>query len=188
MRLSAYFRELHEGYQAELDDLRWDTDGRDVLQSRLRDKRREMPAIVPMIEVDPLMLAPTLHGAFRIPAGRVAPIEALLGLEPDEFPSWAELAAALSHTDWAQPLIELALAQDGGETFLATVVGLEYMHVRTTAASAASAQADEDAGEDEEDRDREAGDGDDEADDDRDDDGGRGDDFLEQQGFDRRSE
>ncbi|HMS77970.1 MAG TPA: hypothetical protein PKC20_00240 [Burkholderiaceae bacterium] len=73
MRLSRYFHELHDGYLSEIDDLRSDSDGQDVLERRLRDKRREFDAICGLIDTDPLMLAPALHGAFRVAPGRVRP-------------------------------------------------------------------------------------------------------------------
>ena len=195
MRLSRHFHALHDGYLAEIEDLRLDSEGRDVLQRRLRDKRDGFAAIVPLIDTDPLMLAPALHGAFRLPPGRVPAIEALLAREPDELPSWGELCREVELEAWARPLVERVLEEQAGAAFLATVLGLEYLLARQRAdetAGPAAGPGASDGGRDGHDRrgggeGGEGGDGDD-GDGDPDDLGDLAEDFLEQQGFDRRSE
>ena len=187
MRLSRYFHALQDGYLSEIEDLRLDSEGRDVLQRRLRDKRDGFAAILPMIDTDPLMLAPALHGAFRLPPGRVPAIEDLLTREPDELPSWGELARELELEAWARPLVERALGEDAGPAFLATVVGLEYLLARQRGDAPAPAGP-EAADGDRDGRDRRDDEGEREDGDDVDDLGDLSEDFLEQQGFDRRSE
>jgi hypothetical protein len=184
MRLSRHFHALQDGYLAEIEDLRLDSEGRDVLQRRLREKRDGFAAIVPMIDTDPLMLAPALHGAFRLPPGRAPAIEALLGRESDELPSWGELAQALELEAWAHPLVERVLEEEAGPAFLVTVVGLEYLLARQRG------EAPDPVGPEAADGGRERGDDDggrDDADE-LDDLGDLAEDFLEQQGFDRRNE
>ncbi len=189
MRLSRYFHALQDGYLSEIEDLRLDSEGRDVLQRRLRDKRDGFAAILPMIDTDPLMLAPALHGAFRLPPGRVPALEDLLKCEPDELPSWGELGRDLELEAWARPLVERALEEEAGPVFLATVVGLEYLLARQR--GEAPVPAGPEAADGERDgRDRRDDDGEGERDEgeDIDDLGDRSEDFLEQQGFDRRNE
>ncbi len=165
MRLSRYFHELHDGYLSEIDDLRSDSDGRDVLERRLRDKRAGFDAICSLIDTDPLMLAPALHGAFRVAPGRARAIERLLACDPDEFPAWAELSAGLEVASWARPLVERALREDAGETFLATVVGLEHLLANQRGDAGRGARGgDRDAAADDEDRARRDGDSGDDAD------------------------
>ena len=165
MRLSRYFHELHDGYLSEIDDLRSDSDGQDVLERRLRDKRREFDAICGLIDTDPLMLAPALHGAFRVAPGRVRAIERLLAGDPDGFPAWAELSAALEVASWARPLVERALQEDAGETFLATVVGLEHLLANQRGDAGRGARGgDREAADDDGDRARRDGDSGDDAD------------------------
>lgn len=187
MRLSRYFHALRDGYFSELDDLREDSEGRDVLKARLRDKRDAFPTLAAMLDIDPLMAAPALHGAFALGDRRIPAIEDLLGREPDDFPSWAEVGAQLDIAIWASPMIETALAQDQGEAFLCTVVGLEYVLARDRGDAGGAVAADRGVDPDGlsgPDRDgRDDGDGSD----DGDDDGTLGEDFLEQQGFDRRT-
>lgn len=190
MRLSRHFHALHDGYLSEIEDLRLDSEGRDVLQRRLREKRDGFAAIVPMLDTDPLMLAPALHGAFRLPPGRAPAIEALLGRESDELPSWGELAQELELEAWARPLVERVLEEDAGPAFLATVVGLEYLLARQRgeASEPAGPEAADGAGDGREGRDRGDDDGERDEGEGLDGFGDLAEDFLEQQGFDRRSE
>jgi hypothetical protein len=184
MNLSRYFHELHDGYLSEIEDLRLDSEGRDVLDRRLRDKREGFEAVVSMIDTDPLMLAPALHGAFHMPPGRLPAIEEVLGCEPDELPAWGELSRQVEVASWARPLVARVLEEDAGPAFLATVVGLEYLLAKHRAQAATMADADAPGGA--------RGDGEGGEDGDRDDDDADldalADDFLEQQGFDRRNE
>lgn len=181
MRLSRYFHELQDGYLSEIEDLRLDSEGRDVLERRLRDKRAGFAAIAPMLDTDPLMLAPALHGAFTVLPGHASEIDELLRSEPDDFPPWGELSRRLQVAPWARPLVERALEEAAGPGFLATVVGLEHLLSRQRPEPAAgTAAADGEA--------RVREDGEDEGRDGDDDSEALGEDFLEQQGFDRRTE
>lgn len=188
---SRYFAELLQEYQAELDDLATDSEGADVLQKRLKDKRREFAALAPLCAEMPLLAASCFFGAFRFPEHRAQAFEALLGGVPGEFPSWGELASQLETASWAAPLVATALEQDGGEDFMALVAGLEFARLRDRASSQsvpfdASPAAGEGEGGEERGRD-EDGLGDEGLDDDERDDETRGEDYLEDQGFDRRT-
>lgn len=182
MTLSDYFQDLAQSYGAELDDLRHDTDGKDVLQSRLKDKRRELAALLPMIDVCPELVAPVFHGAFTFARGRGPVLEELLAASPGEFPAWADILDELAVASWAQPLIAQVRSHEQGEDFLATTVGLEFLHALgvDTAVYAPSADDDEDSDADH-----------DEFKDEGEDlprvDADATDDYLEQHGFDRRS-
>ena len=151
MILSRYFHDLHGSYQAEIEDLRYDSEGKDVLQTRLAQKRRELSSIMPLIDVDPVMVATAFHGAFDF-----------------------EPAAGVGIADWAEPMIEQALDQELGQDFISTVLGLEYALSRYNDPY----------------HQEEAQDGDDDAPDEHEAPGDevRIDDYLEQHGFDRRSE
>jgi hypothetical protein len=169
MNLSRYFHELQDGYLSEIEDLRLDSEGHDVLDRRLRDKRAGFAAVVSMIDTDPLMLAPALHGAFHLPPGRVPAIEDLLGCEPDELPSWGELSRLVEVASWARPLVERALEEEAGPAFLETGPAVDPE-------AEGGARRERDDGDD-----RDEGEGEDDVE-------GLADDFLEQQGFDRRNE
>jgi hypothetical protein len=175
MKLSDYFFELDESYRADLDDLRFDSDGRDVLQARLKDKRSQLSALLPLIGFDPVLVAPVFHGAFEFPAVGHQCVGDLLGQSPGEFPPWQDVAAAVTVAAWAQPLVKAVLANAYGEDFLATVVALEFALSRRLGPR--SEQAADDGDDREEGDDREDGDEDEQL----------SEDYLEQQGFDRRS-
>lgn len=137
MRPSRYFSELIKSYFDEVDDLITDSDGKSVLQKRLNDKRREIDAILPMVEFSPEMVAVIFYGAFEF----LSP-EAMLGIvqsEPDDddFPVWSDVATELTLKDWAEPLVEATLKAAGGDAFLVATAALEFW--RTQGASAARA-------------------------------------------------
>ena len=56
MKKSRYFSDLIKNYIDEIDDLVTDSEGKSVLQKRLNEKRREIDAILPMIEFSPEMV------------------------------------------------------------------------------------------------------------------------------------
>lgn len=201
MKTSAYFYDLCERYQAEIDDLRDDSEGRNVLQARLRDKRKAFSALVPMISFSPEMVASAFHGAFDFPAPHRPALHDLLHREPGTFLPWGELAQHVGIAGWAQPMIEQVLAEDGAEDFLCTVVGLEFVlsgagarHLPRRAPADLddedfeSGRNSDESGSDD-DGSRRAGVGllDDDTDDDAEDPDASGEDFLEDQGFDRRN-
>lgn len=202
MRQSAYFHDLCERYQAEIDDLRDDSEGRNVLQARLRDKRKAFSALLPMISYSPEMVASAFHGAFDFPAPRRAALHDLLQREPGEFLPWGELAQHIGIAGWAQPMIDQVLAEEGGEDFLSSTVGMEFVLSGAGGRGAPRrASADRhDTGDDleadgsgtqawdEDDGTRRAGTGlgNDDDSDEADDPDASGEDFLEDQGFDRR--
>ena len=173
MNLSPYFHDQLDGYQAEIDDLTSDSEGKDVLQRRLKDKRSEFAAIVGLLDTDPLLLAPAFHGAFSFPENRAEAIEDLLTRVPGDFRPWAEIAGQVRVASWAKPMVALALEQAEGDDFLSLVLGLEYALTRHKGGGRDDTDDYGDA--------REGGEEDDgsEAD-------AQGEDFLEQQGFDRR--
>lgn len=192
MNISPFFRNLRSAYQAELDDLTQDSEGKDVLRRRLADKRKEMGFLVQMMGISPEMVAVVFHQAFRFTAPPV--LERLLTLDEAEFPDWADLAQAITLEPWAQSLAQVVLRDPLGEWFMAVAVGLEYLqhHPRWGQAHSASNEYD--------DADAEATDSDDGDDDnahplsaddatDRQDDQSREDasaDWLADQGFERK--
>ena len=185
MTISPFFLDLRSAYQSEIDDLTFDSEGRDVLRQRLADKRKELSFLVKMMELSPEMVAVIFHQGltFRLPAV----MDQLLGFEADEFPEWTSLADAVAFTPWAQSLADVVLQEPGGEWFLTVVAGLEYMAGKPSLAQASQ-------GDDEDDDTDEDSDSPDEFDrDENGDDQGdgqarkeAGDDWMVEQGFDRK--
>lgn len=153
MNITPFFLDLRSAYQSEIDDLTFDSEGRDVLRQRLADKRKEVGFLVLMMELSPEMVAVIFHQAFefRLPAL----MDNLLSLEADEFPEWSHLADAIHMAPWAHELAQVVLKEPGGEWFLTVAAGLEYM-----ASKPAIASAGQDNGEDREEDEDEDDDGD----------------------------
>lgn len=187
MSLSPYFHDLQSAYEAEIDDLTSDSEGKDVLQRRLKDKRSGFPAIVGLLDTDMLLLAPAFHGAFQFPEHRTEPLEDLLSRSPGDFPPWAQIAGFVEVAGWARPMVELAMREPLGDDFMSTVVGLEYARLRHKGgggAAWAGSEAGEDASGEDRDYDGNAEEGEELGSADAE---SLGEDFLEEQGFDRKT-
>jgi hypothetical protein len=183
MRISPFFLQLHTAYQAELDDLASDSEGKDVLRKRLQDKRQEMGFLLQMMETSPEMVAVIFHQGFGFPHPAV--MDDLLGREADEFPEWDALAEALRLAPWAQKLSDVVLKEPMGPWFMTVAASLEYMHGKAGMASAAQSASDDEEsdGDDHENEDRDDHDGEDDDARARDEAGA---DWLAEQGFDRK--
>ena len=159
MRLSTYFHELRGEYEAELDDLRTDSEGKLVLDRRLAEKRRALVSLLPLMGYAPVMVIPVFHRAF----------------------GFDTLSNELFVADWARPLIRQVLAQPGGEDFLATAVALEFEMTLARGYDDGDGEATAEDGRgsgSDADEDLDANEVDDET---------QSEDYLEQQGFDRRT-
>lgn len=126
MSLSHYFEDLIKTYRAEIEDLRTDSEGKNVLAARLKEKRTQFALLMPMLEFAPEMVAPAFHGGvtFTNPQAMVM----LSFLEPEEFPPWADLVHAVHFESWAEKLVAIAILALGGERFMITAICLEYLH------------------------------------------------------------
>ena len=145
MSISPFFTNLRSAYQAELDDLTFDSEGKDVLNQRLADKRREIDFLVKMLELSPEMVAVVFHQAFAFSAPAV--MDDLMGFEADELPDWTGLSNDIQIAPWAQVLANKVLIEPGGEWFLVVAATLEYMAGKP---AAPVAEADEETDDDDE--------------------------------------
>ena len=178
MSLSHYFEDLTKAYRAELEDLQSDSEGNDVLAKRLKEKRSQFAALLPMIETAPEMVAVVFHGELHFDN-----LQAMYNLsltEPDEFPDWDAIAPTLQLSPRMQALVTQALAAPGGERFMLTVVCLEYLHANSSGARARQDNQDGD-GDEHDEGENGRGDEDDERDLDE-----AGADWMADQGFDKR--
>lgn len=155
MSISPYFLDLRSAYQSEMDDLRFDSEGRDVLQQRLAGKRGEIAFLIQMMDISPEMVAVVFHKGFDFKQRAV--MEHLLTHDEDMFPAWDSLAGGFELAPWARDLADIVLESPGGEKFLAVTAGLEYMAGQPVAAGALVSGEDDEDG-DEEDGDEEGGD------------------------------
>lgn len=127
MKISRYFSDLVKNYIDEIDDLVTDSEGKSVLQKRLNEKRREIGAILPMIEFSPEMVSVVFYGAFDFRFPEI--MQQVVLSEPGDatFFAWAELESELTVSPWAEPLIEASLKVDGGDAFLVAAAALEFL-------------------------------------------------------------
>ena len=128
MSMSAFFRALRTSYQAEIDDLTFDSEGRNVLRQRLLEKRGQIVFLRQMMELSPEMVAVVFHGGFHFELPAV--MEQVLTLESDEFPDWASLNEAVQLTPWAQELADGFLTEPMGDWFMTVAAALEFMYQR----------------------------------------------------------
>jgi hypothetical protein len=186
MKISPFFLNLRTAYQAEIDDLSFDSEGRDVLRRRLAEKRKEIKFLVQMMELSPEMVAVLFHQAFEFKLPAV--MNHLLAQEPEDLPDWGTLGDAVRLKPQALELGLVILKEPMGEWFLAVAAGLEFMYSQPDARYA-GAQGDDDHDESDDDRgpssDPAGGpDGDDERDELAREEAGA--DWLAEQGFDRK--
>lgn len=183
MKKSYYFAELSSSYDAEIQDLLNDSEGKSALKARLKEKRQELKSILPMIEFAPEMVVPVFYDAFSFTNPKA--MTAVVDCEPDDgdFPGWDSVAPLVTVAEWAAPYLTAVLAERAGDDFMVTAASLEFIRQFDSSAPQAAPDDDED-----EDRERNEDGGNDS--DGRDDDDGErdlaeaGDDWLGEQGFD----
>lgn len=197
MSISPFFGNLIAAYQAELDDLTFDSEGKDVLRHRLAEKRKELHFLRLMIETAPEMVAVVFNQAFQFKLTAV--MENLISREADELPEWDSLADVLVLKPWAQPLAQEMLKEPMGDWLLTVAAGLEYLYGKpgkpvAVARDDDDSDGDTDRNEGLDDDDHDQADGNDGQYDDEDEtDAHRrrreeaGEDWMEAQGFDRKT-
>lgn len=126
MKFSRFFEDLISVYNAEIEDLRTDSEGKDILRARLSEKRAQLPFLLPMMTSNPEMLAAAFHGGFRFMNPLV--MESLVSKEANKHPSWKVLSASVKLEPWAEKLSEIVLKEAAGEAFLVVAAALEYLN------------------------------------------------------------
>jgi len=142
LQASEFFLNLRTVYLAELDDLRTDTEGRNVLNKRLAEKRRELGFLAQMLESSPEMVAVVLHQAFRFPSPKT--MEHLLAQDGEDLPDWEQIQDSIEVAPWAQPLVQTLLQEPRGAWFLTLAAALEYLLNRPLSAAERAQWEDED--------------------------------------------
>ncbi len=136
MTISPFFRNLRTAYQAEIDDLAFDSDGRNVLAQRLKQRRKELSFLISMLELSPEMVAVVLHKAFtyKLPGA----MEHVLRHEADDLPEWDSVADTVVIAPWAEELVVQILQQPQGAWFMTLAAALEYLYGRPQRQSGAA--------------------------------------------------
>lgn len=178
MRTSAFFGQLRSAYASEIDDMTFDSEGKNVLNQRLAQRRKELGFLRQMMELSPEMVSVVFHQGFRFK--NPALIEHLLSLESDEFPDWDTLADAVVLEPWARQLADELCKEPMGEWLLTVAAGLEYLFAKPDRAAA------HDDGADDEDEDKDRHDGEDDEEKAAREREEAGQDWMVEQGFDRK--
>ena len=145
MSTSSFFHNLRSAYQSELDDLSTDSEGHNVLHKRLAEKRSEMGFLVKVMDQSPEMVAVVLHQAFRfaIPAA----MDHLVAQDADQLPEWSSISDTIDVAPWARDIVQTILKEPAGDGFMTIAAALEYMHHKPlTAAERAQFEPDEEEG------------------------------------------
>lgn len=150
MRISSFFHNLRSAYQAELDDLTSDSEGKDVLRKRLTEKRKELGFLLQMMEISPEMVAVVLHQAFRFTSPTA--MDNLVAQEAEDLPEWDSLSGSIEIAGWARDMVQTIVQQPMGEWFMTVAAALEYLHNKPLTAAERGHAPDADD-EDQEDRD-----------------------------------
>lgn len=126
MSISPFFHNLRVAYQAEINDLTFDSEGQDVLVRRLKERRKELGFLLQMMELSPEMVAVIFHQGFEFK--KPAVMDQLLARESANLPAWGSLADAIVLPGWAKDLSRTVLREPKGDWFLTVAAGLEYMY------------------------------------------------------------
>ena len=146
MRISRYFTDLMATYVADINDLKTDSGGEDVLTDRLKDKRSQIPDLMPMIMTNPEMMAVIFHRSIVIKQPKI--IMAYIDKEPALFPAWDDISSGVEFQPWASGIIDSLKDEAGGEQFLLTTVMLEHLYALYEASEDAIEEMEEDESDD----------------------------------------
>ena len=126
MSISPFFQQLRSSYQAEINDMAFDSEGHDVLMRRLKERRKELGFLLQMMQLSPEMVAIVFHQGFEFKQPTV--LDGLLALESDQLPAWVSLKDAVHLPKWSQDLSKIVLKEPAGDWFLTVAAALEYMY------------------------------------------------------------
>ena len=152
MKISSYFALLRSSYEAEINDMAFDSEGKNVLRQRLVQRRKELPFLRQMMASAPEMVAIVFHQGMRF--SKPTLMDALVAKDQSQLPDWAALSAHVILEPWALGLAEELCKHPAGDTLMVLAAGMEYLFHHTPVA-AASFGDDEEEDKDGEDQDSE---------------------------------
>jgi hypothetical protein len=146
MTISPFFRNLRTAYYAEIDDLTFDSEGKNVLANRLKQRRTEIGFLISMLELSPEMVAVVFHKAFTFKTAGA--MDRVLRQSDDKVPEWATLANAVSVAPWAQDILQAILKQPKGAWFMSVAAGLEFLYSQPQGLPAGDSEDEDDTQDD----------------------------------------
>ncbi|MGQ0710772.1 MAG: hypothetical protein ACT4NV_13630 [Rhodoferax sp.] len=187
MYVSAFFRDLLSSYQAEIDDLSFDSEGKHMFAKRRKERAKELDFLLQLIDTNPEMLAALFHGAFQFK--QMGALAQLAGNEPEDLPEWDQLRAVAVLQADVKALADKVLAHPRGAWLLSVAAVLEFLHAKGLRGAASHGDDGQDQDEDADDSPAEEGADDDgvrTSDDASDSPQDGGNDWLADQGFERK--
>jgi hypothetical protein len=143
MSISPFFQHLRSAYEAEIDDLASDSEGKHMLPKKLAERRKELGFLLSMLELSPEMVAVVFHQSFRFKSS--AAMNHLLSHESEDLPEWDSVSDTVEVLSAARPLVSQVLQQPAGAWFMSVAAALEYMYGRPDGHSAPHRAHDDDA-------------------------------------------
>lgn len=128
MSISPFFQHLRSAYEAEIDDLASDSEGKHMLPKKLAERRKELGFLLSMLELSPEMVAVVFHQSFRFKS--TAAMNHLLSHESEDLPEWDSISDTVEVLPAARPLVSQVLQQPAGAWFMSVAAALEYMYGR----------------------------------------------------------
>ncbi len=141
MTISPFFRNLRTAYYAEIDDLTFDSEGKNVLAQRLKQRRTEIGFLISMLELSPEMVAVVFHKGFTFK--RAGAMDHVLRQDDDQLPNWDSLADSLEMAPWTQDIVQVILKQPRGAWFMTVAAALEFMFAQPQGLSSGSSDGEE---------------------------------------------
>ncbi|MDZ7919808.1 hypothetical protein [Rhodoferax sp.] len=142
MSISPFFQHLRSAYEAEIDDLASDSEGKHMLPKKLAERRKELGFLLSMLELSPEMVAVVFHQSFRFKS--TSAMNHLISHESEDLPGWDSISDSVEVLPAARPLISQVLQQPAGAWFMSVAAALEYMYGRPDSRAAAHSEDDED--------------------------------------------
>jgi len=176
MKISSYFALLRSSYEAEINDMAFDSEGKNVLRQRLAQRRKELPFLRQMMASAPEMVAIVFHQGMRF--SKPAVMDALVTKDQSHLPDWATLSTHVGLEPWALGLAEELRKDPAGDRLLVLAAGMEYLFHHTPSAAAPEG--------DDEDEDKDGGEADSEEEKEARAAEEAGNDWMAEQGFDRK--
>lgn len=127
MKTSYYFSELFSAYDAEINDLMTDSEGKLAIHNRLKEKRKEFKSILPMIEFSPEMVLPVFYDCFSFSTPKAMASAVMCEPDDGDFPSWDDLSSIIKLESWAHPLVDAVLNESAGDVFMVSAACVEFI-------------------------------------------------------------
>jgi hypothetical protein len=142
MSISPFFQHLRSAYEAEIDDLASDSEGKHMLPKKLAERRKELGFLLSMLELSPEMVAVVFHQAFRFKS--TTAMNHLISHESEDLPDWDSIRDTVEVLPAARAMVTQVLQQPAGAWFMSVAAALEFMYGRPDSRAAAHSDDDED--------------------------------------------